>query len=241
MLGTTITPNLPENTSRKFSTDGLATTKETSTHLRTMPLLPPEPDQPKTESPAVRLRRKHIKVSGGQYSSLKDFNELLKTYSYADIDKMLTWLRKQPESVKNISSSLLRHKYKELLAQQKNALDDYPISETAKEVLGRLENTIEPQYIQHCMDTYDAFVSYLKQKTGVAETLVTHLPPASEFAFLWFERICGTFSPKFRKFEVNHPKFQQFLHGIAKSQGESLPFVRLMNEYNDTNGSAPKA
>lgn len=205
-----------------------------------MPLIP-EPDQPKTESPAVRLRRKHIRISGGQHSSLKDFNELLKTYSYADIDKTLTWLHKQPESVKCISSSILRHRYKEIISQRKDSLAEYPVSETAKEVLGRLENRIEPQYIQHCMDTYDAFVSYLKQKTGVAETLVTHLPPASEFAFLWFERICGTFSPKFRKFEVNHPKFQQFLHGIAKSQGESLPFVRLMNEYNDTNGSAPKA
>jgi hypothetical protein len=205
-----------------------------------MPLIP-EPDQPKTESPAVRLRRKHIKVSGGQNSSLKDFNELLKAHSYADIDKMLTWLRKQPESVKNITSALFRHSFKELLSRQKNALDDYPITQAAQEVLGRLENTIGLEYIQHCMDTYTAFVSYLKQKTGVAETLVTHLPPASEFAFLWFERICGTFSEKFRKFEVNHPKFQQFLHGIAKSQGETLSFVRLMNEYNDTHGSAPKA
>lgn len=210
-----------------------------------MPLIP-EPDEPKTESPAVRLRRKHIRISDGQYSSLKDFNELLKSHSYADIDKTLTWLNKQPESVKCISSTILRHRYKEIISQRKDSLAEYPVSPTAKEVLGRLENTIDAEYVQHCMDTYDAFVSWMRYQvaqgdSGVVATLLTHLPPASEFAFLWFERICGTFSKKFRKFEVNHPKFQQFLHGIAGSHGESRAFVRMMNQYNDTHGSAPKA
>ena len=211
-----------------------------------MPLLP-EPDQPKTDSPAVKLRKKHIRVTGDKGSLLKDFIKLLKTHNYHDIDKVLSWLAKQPESVKTLPSGIFAARFVSLQGQMAQALDSYPVTYAALKVLEEIERageTASPELIQHCLDHYVRFCSWIAEQADmpVAKILTDFMPPSSQFAYLWFAKLLPSrYSDKFRKFEYNHPKFQQFLHGIAQQQGETRAFVKLMNRFNDTHGTATEA
>lgn len=217
-------------------------TKEISTHQQIMSLIP-KPEQPKTDSPAVKLRKKHMRVTGDKGSLLKDFTKLLKTHNYHDIDKVLSWLAKQPESVRTLPSGIFASRFGSLQSQMNQALDSYPVTHAAMRVQEHLEEageTASNELIQHCLDHYVRFSQWVtEQAEPVAKTINDYLPPSSQFAYLWFAKLLPSrYSDKFRKFEYNHPKFQQFLHGIAQQSGETRAFVKLMNRFNDTHGTA---
>jgi hypothetical protein len=212
-----------------------------------MPLIPKAQDEPESKStPAQRLRRKHIRVTG-QASKISDFTKLLKTYPYHDIDAMLTWVSKQPNTLRStLTSGLFVHKYPEFLALRATDLEGYQYGEEAEGVARDIATTgadpIPPEFVQHCCDEFVKFLVWLKaREEPVAKILYESLPPASVFASIWFAKVVPKYSKKFRKFDVMNPKFQQFLLAIVKGSDEPLSFIRLMNVYNECSGTAGKA
>jgi len=197
-----------------------------------MSLLPPR--EPVSHStPATKLKKKFDRVSVLEKSAkLADFNTLLKSRSYDEIDSLLTWLGKQTESQRSINSWQFTKQFDELLARKKNDLADYPVGEDAKAIattVAKNAEYIEAEFIQHCMDEYSKLLQFLKtQPEPTAQVVYDLLPPAKDFALLWFTMLVPSYSKKFRKFELFHPKFQQFL---LKLSGPTREIIAILNRY----------
>lgn len=202
-----------------------------------MSLLPPS-EPVSYSTPATKLQKKFNRISALQKcSKIADFNTLLKSRTYDEIDALLTWLSKQPESQRAITSWQFTKQFDELLSKKKNDLADYPVSEDAATVAAMIAKSaeyIEPEYVQHCMDEYANFLKFLRaQPEETAKIVYDLLPPAKEFAVIWFAAIVPSYSKKFRKFEAFHPKFQQLL---LKTADNARAIIKIAVRYSNDNG-----
>lgn len=197
-----------------------------------MPLVPKQEQpegQPKTR--AGKLRALHATFSK-QESRQADFSKLLKRYSFEDIERVLKWLAKQSSHYNQISSGNLILRFAHFREQCDQDLSEYPVTQEAHDVLEQISQiqTAEPipvEYVQHAIDEYRKITQWLATESTdhLAELLADKLLPAKEFVYLWFTRIVPVYSKKFRKFDLNHPKFQQMMLKFSQEVGSPRAWI----------------
>lgn len=201
-----------------------------------MSLIPDEPKPGSHASPANKLHKKFLRTSTLPKSSKQaDFTALLKRVPYDEIDSVLTWLAKQPPDKREITSSWFTGQFDQYLAKKRADLADYPVSQMAMQladVIGQKAERVEPEFVQHAIDNYEKFLRFLRdQPEEIAKVVYDQLPPPKDFVALWFGKIVPSYSPKFRKFDVMHPKFQQLI--LKLSEGQSRSILTVVIRYNE--------
>lgn len=197
-----------------------------------MPLVPKQEQsagQPKTR--AGKLRALHATFSK-QESRQADFSKLLKRYSFEDIERVLNWLAKQSSHFNQVSSGNLILRFAHFREQCDQDLSEYPVTQEAEDVLEQImqNQNAEPisvEYVQHAIDEYRKITHWLANECTdpLAEKLCDKLLPAKEFVYLWFSRIVPKYSKKFRKFDLNHPKFQQLMLRFSQEIGSPRAWI----------------
>lgn len=201
-----------------------------------MSLIPDEAKQGSQPSPARKLHKKFLRTSTlPRCSRQTHFTDLLKRVPYDEIDSVLTWLAKQPPNVRQLTSSLFAKQFDELLGKKRADLADYPVSPMARQladVIDQKAERVEPEFVQHAIDNYEKFLEFLReQPEEIAKVVYDQLPPPKDFVALWFGKIVPAYSPKFRKFDVMHPKFQQLI--LKLSEGQPRAILKVVIRYNE--------
>jgi hypothetical protein len=192
-----------------------------------MSLLPETPKQKK--SPASLLMADFAKCTKKQ-CRLSDFTKLLKKSKADEVAKVIEWCKTQPPGIRDIPSSVFLLRYDWLREQATSDLSGYPVSEDAQAIA--IETGAQPEYVQHTMDTYSALLSWLKL-CGLPDALVfwERLLPPRAFALHWFTNMVPGYSKRYQKFEIYHPKFQQYMLRLAADCSTARTWIKLTTAY----------
>lgn len=172
----------------------------------------------KGRSNASMLRKQYDIVVPGR-AKLADFQHLLNAgYSVDIIRSVIASIAKLPEDRRPGSTAMIK-RFSVWLQHAAETLQGYKITEKAvllaNEVADKAE-PIPPEYIQNTLDVYSEFLSKLKFGDDFGKMVWTLLPPPEEFAVYWYSKICGKFSPGYRKFRLDHAGFADYGRRILK-------------------------
>lgn len=192
-----------------------------------MSLLPETPK--KSKSAASSLLADFAKCTTKSCRVL-DFSKLLKKHKSEEIAKVIEWCKTQPPGIRDIPSSVFVLRYDWLREQAQSDLTGYPVSEDAQKIAN--DANAQAEYVQHCMDTYSALLSWLKL-CGLPDAFVfwEKLLPPREFAAHWFSNMVPTYGKRYQKFEIYHPKFQQYMLRIAAECSTARTWIKLTTAY----------